>query len=529
MDGRFYPSGDGGAMDKVGGGRGIGKNVNIPWPTKGMGDGDYMYAFQQVVMPIAQEFEPDLVVVAAGFDAAAGDELGGCFVSPACYAHMTSQLMSLANGKIAVCLEGGYNFVAISKSALAVTRTLMGEPPDRLQLTQASDIAVRTVEKVKHIQSRYWHNIFPKGPNPMPGGEYLDYIIRAFQKISLYEKFKFSELHIIRDTISKSFEHQVLATRDYQLQERLLVLFHDVPEIQLEGAQTSTLFPAHEAKIHDPIPEYIEFAIANGFGVIDVYIPKVVTLPMNVTEGLSPEEKAKARQYIDSQNPGYVNIPYAEKKLDLARQESGKVARYIWENYIEPYDFKAESVVFLGSGNGVYPVTRLMSELPNEAVYQSTMRERENAQGAGGANAFSGTTTGMLAGVVGFVTDQPLRGVQNQANPWVTEWYRKNALVFVTEDHSVFTKKVSRSYGSLRKVERGDLAQVMLRDNVQQQCWEWIMERVGEPIKYEDTTSDEGKPTTVKARRLDSEAASAMSRSVTLGLGGDDVVMSTEK
>ena len=37
-------------------------NVNIPWPTKGMGDADYLYAFQQVVMPIAQEFDPDLVM-----------------------------------------------------------------------------------------------------------------------------------------------------------------------------------------------------------------------------------------------------------------------------------------------------------------------------------------------------------------------------------------------------------------------------------------------------------------------------------
>lgn len=38
------------------------RNVNIPWPSQGMGDGDYMYAFQQVVMPIAQEFDPDLVI-----------------------------------------------------------------------------------------------------------------------------------------------------------------------------------------------------------------------------------------------------------------------------------------------------------------------------------------------------------------------------------------------------------------------------------------------------------------------------------
>lgn len=38
------------------------RNVNIPWPTQGMGDGDYMYAFQEVVMPIAYEFDPDLVI-----------------------------------------------------------------------------------------------------------------------------------------------------------------------------------------------------------------------------------------------------------------------------------------------------------------------------------------------------------------------------------------------------------------------------------------------------------------------------------
>ncbi len=44
-------------------------------------------------------------VVAAGFDAAIGDQLGGCFVSPACYAHMTHMLMSLAKGKVVVCLE----------------------------------------------------------------------------------------------------------------------------------------------------------------------------------------------------------------------------------------------------------------------------------------------------------------------------------------------------------------------------------------------------------------------------------------
>lgn len=38
------------------------RNVNVPWPTKGMGDADYMYAFQRLILPIAHEFDPDLVM-----------------------------------------------------------------------------------------------------------------------------------------------------------------------------------------------------------------------------------------------------------------------------------------------------------------------------------------------------------------------------------------------------------------------------------------------------------------------------------
>lgn len=179
-DGRFYPAGPYGDHFHCGTGAGEGKNINVPWPTKGMGDADYMFAFQHVVMPVAYDFDPDLVIIAAGFDAAAGDQLGGCFVTPTCYAHMTHMLMSLAEGKLVVCLEvclsypfcsqlqrlnlnkGGYNLKSISKSALAVTRTLMGEPPDRMEETAATPSGVATVQKVVMYQSRYWHCLYPK-------------------------------------------------------------------------------------------------------------------------------------------------------------------------------------------------------------------------------------------------------------------------------------------------------------------------------------------------------------------------------
>lgn len=76
---------------------------------------------------------------------------------------MTHMLKSLAGGKIAVCLEGGYNFHAIARSALAVTKVLMGEPPDRMGATGPSEEARRAIKEVKEVQSRYWRCLWPRG------------------------------------------------------------------------------------------------------------------------------------------------------------------------------------------------------------------------------------------------------------------------------------------------------------------------------------------------------------------------------
>ncbi|RWW05356.1 hypothetical protein GW17_00031374 [Ensete ventricosum] len=104
-----------------------GFSVNIPWSCGGVGDNDYIYAFQHVVLPIGHslEFAPDITIVSAGFDAARGDPLGCCdvrtfnlivvtvhsyasLVTPAGYAQMTHMLTSISEGKLLVILEGGF-------------------------------------------------------------------------------------------------------------------------------------------------------------------------------------------------------------------------------------------------------------------------------------------------------------------------------------------------------------------------------------------------------------------------------------
>ncbi|KAG6842184.1 hypothetical protein C0991_001677 [Blastosporella zonata] len=167
--GDFYPCGTFGSMHSSGEGAGLGYSVNIPWPEKGMTDADYIYAFQKIVMPIAMEFSPELVIISAGFDAAQGDDLGECQVSPAGYAHMTHMLAGLAGGRLVVALEGGYNLDSISNSALAVTGVLLGEAPEQLPPLLAGESATETVFFVAREQSQYWKSVDPKACEPREG------------------------------------------------------------------------------------------------------------------------------------------------------------------------------------------------------------------------------------------------------------------------------------------------------------------------------------------------------------------------
>ncbi len=72
------------------------------------------------------EFDPELIIISAGFDSANGDPLGGLCVSPGGYSQITHKLKKYAGGKIVVALEGGYNLSSISMSMAGVVRGLIG-------------------------------------------------------------------------------------------------------------------------------------------------------------------------------------------------------------------------------------------------------------------------------------------------------------------------------------------------------------------------------------------------------------------
>lgn len=180
--GTFYPGGPYADFTSVGSGEGEGFSVNVPWPTGMMGDAEYIRAFEQVFMPIARQFNPDLVFISAGYDAARGDPLGGCDITPDGYARMTKMLMELADGRIVLALEGGYNLDSITQSFAACTHTLLGhELPPRDPEPCRHD-AQRVIGRVRHHLIRYWQSLLPPAislcqeqlPTAVPEDEPLD-------------------------------------------------------------------------------------------------------------------------------------------------------------------------------------------------------------------------------------------------------------------------------------------------------------------------------------------------------------------
>ncbi|XP_028170950.1 histone deacetylase 6 [Ostrinia furnacalis] len=160
-NGSFFPHSTDADYTAVGEGRGEGFNINIPWNKRGMGDAEYLAALAAVVLPVAAEFRPQLLLVSAGFDACVGDPLGGCKVSPECYGRMTHLLRSVAGGRVILCLEGGYNVTSIAYAMTLCTKALLGDPIhhhyDPKPTVHWS--AVESINNVINTHKKYWKNL----------------------------------------------------------------------------------------------------------------------------------------------------------------------------------------------------------------------------------------------------------------------------------------------------------------------------------------------------------------------------------
>src|SRR5499427_1319611 len=153
----YYPGT--GAANEVGAGAGEGYTINIPLPA-GCADREYMEVFQHVVVPAAEKFQPEWILVSAGFDPHRRDPLGGMNVTEDGFGGMASALLSVAarlskeqNG---LPLEGGYDLAGLRNSVTAVLDAIEeGKSPQYSSLPVSESRIAPLIRRILQVHEKY--------------------------------------------------------------------------------------------------------------------------------------------------------------------------------------------------------------------------------------------------------------------------------------------------------------------------------------------------------------------------------------
>jgi len=146
MNATFFPYKRTAGADHVGAGGAEGFNINVPLNTGNLGDDQYEEIVRMLLLPVMEQFDPDMVFVSAGFDIGLGESLGiedgpepgtgeysNMLVRANGFARMTSLLMkhlqeTQGHCRLVVSLEGGYNVENVADGVEAMLRVMMGQP-----------------------------------------------------------------------------------------------------------------------------------------------------------------------------------------------------------------------------------------------------------------------------------------------------------------------------------------------------------------------------------------------------------------
>ena len=98
--------------------------MNFPFPA-GSGRREILGAVENHLLPAAARFQPDLVLISAGFDSRVGDPLGSFTLTDEDFADLTRAVMGINNGRVISVLEGGYNLDGLASAAAAHIAALL--------------------------------------------------------------------------------------------------------------------------------------------------------------------------------------------------------------------------------------------------------------------------------------------------------------------------------------------------------------------------------------------------------------------
>ncbi len=120
-----------GSMSDVGSGAGEGYTINLPVPA-GSEEELWLSLIEHIVLPVAESFAPELVLISAGFDAHREDPLAGCRLEAGSFAEMARHVRGLATSlgvPLGAVLEGGYQPVALAECVRETLAALASDEP----------------------------------------------------------------------------------------------------------------------------------------------------------------------------------------------------------------------------------------------------------------------------------------------------------------------------------------------------------------------------------------------------------------
>ncbi|CAI8619145.1 unnamed protein product [Vicia faba] len=149
-----------GKFDEVGSGDGEGTTLNLPLPG-GSGDTAIRTVFEEVIVPCAQRFKPDIILVSAGYDGHVLDELANLQLTTGTYYMLASSIKQLAKdlcgGRCVFFLEGGYNLKSLSYSVADTFRALLGDKSLAGEFDNPNILYEEPTKKVKQAIQRIKH------------------------------------------------------------------------------------------------------------------------------------------------------------------------------------------------------------------------------------------------------------------------------------------------------------------------------------------------------------------------------------
>jgi len=158
----FYPGT--GWFDETGKGRGAGFTLNLPLPM-GLPDADFLHVWRRAVEPVVHAWQPDLILVSAGFDTWHADPIGDLQITADGFAALFQLFRSWADahcpGRIACALEGGYDPAGVAAGVRAALTALAATRADesvieRVAEQPVSEEARRIAERSRAVMAPFW-------------------------------------------------------------------------------------------------------------------------------------------------------------------------------------------------------------------------------------------------------------------------------------------------------------------------------------------------------------------------------------